>query len=177
MAKTGSKSGLVKLSQRNAERLSRLLGNNGGVPGSGNPFRDSSFSRVRLAKAPVGGIPARVTTTLGSVTNCNPIVVDPDTGVITVDTSREFQCYNLSESVVGDTGDRYIMVTNHSNGAFAIVGGGGATECDPLWDTLTIAELETGDVIPFVRDGCLQGAEIRECDTANAAREAAFEDF
>ena len=165
MAKTGSKSGLVKLSQRNAERLSRLLGNNGGVPGSGNPFRDSSFSRVRLARAPVGGIPARVTTTLGSVTNCNPIVVDPDTGVITVDTSREFQCYNLSESVVGDTGDRYIMVTNHSNGAFAIApgGGGSLTECDALFSTLDTVTFATGDQVLVVRDGCLKLIDVDPC--------------
>jgi hypothetical protein len=168
-----------KITERSARALARLLNDGGSTNVTAKGYRDSSFSRVRLARAPVGGIPARVTTTLGSVTDCNPIVVDPDTGVITVDTTREFQCYNLSESVVGSSGDRYIMVTNHSNGAFAIApgGGGSLTECDAFWDTLTIAELETGDVVPYIRDGCLQLTEIRECDTASAAREAAFSDF
>jgi hypothetical protein len=154
-----------KITERSARALARLLNDGGSTNVGAKGYRDSSFSRVRLARAPVGGIPARVTTTLGSVTNCNPIVVDPDTGVITVDTSREFQCYNLSESVVGDTGDRYIMVTNHSNGAFAIApgGGGSLTECDALFSTLDTVTFATGDQVLVVRDGCLKLIDVDPC--------------
>jgi len=154
-----------KITERSARALARLLNDGGSTNVTAKGYRDSSFSRVRLARAPVGGIPARVTTTLGSVTNCNPIVVDPDTGVITVDTTREFQCYNLSESVVGSSGDRYIMVTNHSNGAFAIApgGGGSLTECDALFSTLDTVTFATGDQVLVVRDGCLKLIDVDPC--------------
>jgi len=154
-----------KITEKSARALARLLNSGNGSSVGAKGYRDSSYSRVRLARAPVGGIPARVTTTLGSVTTCNPITVDPSTGVLTVDTSRTFQVYNLSESVVGDTGDRYIMVTNHSDGAFAIVGGGGGSleECDALFSTLDTVTFETGDQVLIVRDGCLKLIDVDPC--------------
>jgi len=161
-----------KITEKSARALARLLNSGNGSSVGAKGYRDSSYSRVRLARAPVGGIPARVTTTLGSVTTCNPITVDPSTGVLTVDTSRTFQVFNLSESVVGDTGDRYIMVTNHSDGAFAIAPGGGGTFDECGFGDLEIVEVTTGYKIMVIdEDGCLKAAEFSECPAPDGGAE------
>lgn len=152
-----------RITLNSATKLSRLLNSTQSGGGDRSQHRDTSFSRVRLASAPSGGIPARVGTTLGEA-QCSLAYYDLD-GAITI-SSTTIQVFNVEESIVGagdDPEDRLVVVSKHSNGALVLAGGAGLTDCDPFWDSLTIVELQTGDLVPIIRDGCLYAAEIRAC--------------
>jgi len=112
----------VKMTETSARKLDRLLGGSGGaaIPGNDN-YRDSGFSRVRLAQAPSGGIPARVGKTPGAAT-CTQIIVAPLAGSgfsagDLVKTAHTFTCINWDTIAHGADGDRIIQVSSHSNNA------------------------------------------------------------
>jgi len=112
----------VKMTETSARKLDRLLGGSGGagIPGEDN-FRDSGFSRVRLAQAPSGGIPGRSGITPGSAT-CTQVIIAPlggtgfDAGDL-VKTAHTFTVINWDTVAHGEDGDRIIQVSSHSNNA------------------------------------------------------------
>jgi hypothetical protein len=123
-----------KITEKSARALARLLnsGNNFTVGAKG--YRDSSFSRVRLAQAPSGGIPARTGITPGSAT-CTQVIIapEPGTGFLAGDlvkTSHTFTVLNWDFVIHGADGDRIVQVSNHSNDSF-LIGASCTNEEDP----------------------------------------------
>lgn len=113
----------AKFTKSQARKLNQLLGGRGdsGIPPGGKEVRDDGHSRVRLAQAPSGGIPARVGKTPGAAT-CTQIIVAPLAGSgfsagDLVKTAHTFTCINWDTIAHGADGDRIIQVSSHSNNA------------------------------------------------------------
>ncbi len=114
-----------KLGPNAAKKLGRLLGGMDGgnrhSPSSRFSPNDSSFSRVRLAQAPSGGIPARVGATPGAAV-CTQVIVAPLAGSgfsvgDLVKTAKTFTVINWDTVAHGEDGDRIIQVSSHSDNA------------------------------------------------------------
>jgi hypothetical protein len=170
----------MEISRRVAEQLRQLMRRVAYLESQLHTFTNntSGGGEHYLVESPVDGIPAFVDPVPG-MANCAIVRrfsanTDEDKE-LTTSTSKQ-RVYNLGPEV--PMGEIVIAHKDAFGDLFIPPGGAGVQECDdPLFSNLAIAELETGDIIPFLRSGCFLAAEIRECDTANAAREAAFNDF
>jgi len=126
----------AKFTKSQARKLNQLLGGRGdsGIPPGGKEVRDDGHSRVRLAQAPSGGIPARVGATPGAAI-CTQVIIAPLAGSgfsagDLVKTAHTFTCINWDLSVHGADGDRVIQVSSHSDNAM-LIGSSCDNEGDP----------------------------------------------
>ena len=124
-----------RISRATAEALARKLkATTQATPSRRGVFVDSSYSRVRLAQAPSGGIPARVNQTPGSAT-CTQVIIAPLSGTgfsagDLVKTALTFTVLNWDLTKHAEDGDRIIQVSSHSDGAF-LIGASCFNEEDP----------------------------------------------
>ncbi len=126
----------AKFTKSQARKLNQLLGGRGdsGIPPGGKEVRDDGHSRVRLAQAPVDGIPARSGATPGTAT-CTQIIIAPLAGSgfsagDLVKTTHTFTVTNWDLSIHGADGDRVIQVSGHSDKAM-LIGSSCDNEGDP----------------------------------------------
>ena len=113
----------AKFTKSQARKLSQLLGGNGSglAPPSGKGNRDDGHSRVRLAQAPSGGIPARVGATPGAAI-CTQVIIAPLAGSgfsagDLVKTAHTFTVINWDTIAHAADGDRICQVSSHSDNA------------------------------------------------------------
>ena len=124
-----------RITRSTAEALARKLkATTQTTPSRRGVFVDSSYSRVRLAQAPQGGVPQRVGNTPGSIL-CFEVIIAPSAGAgysegDLVKTNRQFIVLNWDLTKHAEDGDRIIQVSSHSDGAF-LIGASCFNEEDP----------------------------------------------
>lgn len=101
-------------------------------------------SRLILAQAPEGGVPARSGATPGEA-SVDEVVRATESGIgyaagDLVKTGRTFTAVNWTHSVLGDAGDRIIHVQGHFDGAYVL----GADQCDNNGDPADIKTQQGG---------------------------------
>lgn len=116
--------------ENSAKRISRAINEvEKSVKNSTKPKRRYKIggvgsSKVKLAQAPSGGIPARTNQTPGSAT-CDAVVVADADGAgyfagDLVKTGDQYTIKNWTFDVAGALGDRIIQVEGHFHGAFVV---------------------------------------------------------
>ena len=116
-----------KIGPNTARKLASLIGGGevkSSPPSSRSSYRDSSFSKVSLAQAPSGGIPARSGKTPGSAI-CTQVIVAPTAGTgyaigDLVKTAKTFTVKNWTFDVAASAGDRVCQVEGHRDNAMVV---------------------------------------------------------